>query len=318
MPVPGITLLGSAQALDLVPTIYSGFKILRDYTGVMRSCATDMPLAPNTGPTKNVMNYGRLQAFGVSDGTDIAQAQTLSDFNTSATPGEVAVQVILAGSTMRRAPDPSLLDRTGTIIHAAYDLKEDGDGTAQLPSFTPILGSAGTVIGVGHLYAAAARLGIGNNRANPEPAPGQWFTVLHPLVGGIIAARLTPLNAVPAGTTAAAAAAGGDFVATGHAGGLQDDIIRRGINAIGTIQNAVVKFDANIAVDVNDDCSGAMFSKEGLIYVSEVEPRMDPDDSDKSMRGAIELNLWGSYAWTLFRPDAYGVELLFDASLPTS
>lgn len=318
MPVPGITLLGATQALDLVPAIYSEFKMLRDATGVMRSCATDMPLLPNTGPTKNILNYGRVTAFAVGDGVDGAQAQTLADSNTTATPSEVMVQVLLAGSTMRRAPDSGLLARTGRIMHAAYDLKEDGDGTAQLPSFTPILGSAGTVIGVGHLYAAAARVGIGNNRTNPTPGPEPWYCVLHPLQLGIISARLTPINAVAAGTTAAAVAAAGDFVSTGHAGGFQDEIIRRGINAVGKLQNATVKYDANIAVDANDDASGAFFASEGLVYVSEVEPRMDPDDSDKSLRGAIENNLWGSYAWTLYLPDNYGIELFFDCALPTS
>src|SRR3990172_6704768 len=153
MAVPGITLLGSAQALDLVPTIYSEFKILRDASGVMRSCATDMPLAPNTGPTKNILNYGRGVGYNVADGVDIAQAQTLSDANTTATPSEVAVQVLLAGSTMRRAPDPSLLKRTGTIMHAAYDLKEGSDGTGQLVSFRPVLGAPPPVIGMGPLYA---------------------------------------------------------------------------------------------------------------------------------------------------------------------
>ena len=320
MPPVGITLAGSGQALDSsLPTIYSEFKLLRDVSGVMRSCATSMPLRPHEGASKNVNNYERVVAYSISDGVDIAQAQTLADTTTSYTPGEVAVQVLLAGSTMRRVQDPELLRRTGRIVENAYNLKEDADGAAQLTSFTPILGSAGTVIGVGHLYAASARLGIGNDRANPEPAPEPWFCVLHPLQAGIISARLTPINAVPAGSTAAAAAAAGDFVATGHqASGLQDDILRRGIGGIGMLQNAMVKADANIAVDSSDDASGAFFSKEGLIYVPEVEPRMDNDTSDKSLRGAVEVNFWGSYVWGLYRASNYGVELLFDASLPTS
>ena len=94
--------------------------------------------------------------------------------------------------------------------------------------------------------------------------------------------------------------------------------LRRGIGSLGTFADATVKRDANISVDVNDDASAAFFSQEGFIYVSEVEPQFDPDTSDKSMRGAVELNLWGSYVWGLYRSDHYGIELLFDASLPTS
>jgi hypothetical protein len=70
--------------------------------------------------------------------------------------------------------------------------------------------------------------------------------------------------------------------------------------------------------DSDDDVSGGAYSKEGLIYVSEVEPRSDPDTSDKSLRGAVELNVWGSYVWGLYRAGAYGVEILGDASMPVA
>jgi hypothetical protein len=36
------------------------------------------------------------------------------------------------------------------------------------------------------------------------------------------------------------------------------------------------------------------------------------------MRGAVELNCWGSYVWGLYRSSAYGCEILVDASMPTS
>ena len=113
MATPGTNLAGSSQALDTsLPTIYSEFKLLRDETGVCRDVATKMTLEPHTGTAKNIINYGRVTALSVSDGVDIAQAQTLADANTVTTPGEVAVQVILAGSTMRRVQDPDLLKRT--------------------------------------------------------------------------------------------------------------------------------------------------------------------------------------------------------------
>ena len=318
MPVPGMTLYGTNQALDSLVTIQSEFDILRDATGVCRSCARSLPLLPHQGTAKNVLNYNRVSAFAVADGVDIAQAQTLADTTTSYSPGEVAVQVTLAGSAMRRSPDPELLRRTGTIVHNAYDLKEDTDGCAQFPSFTPVVSSANTVLGIGHLWAASARLGIGNDRTNPEPGPAPWFCVLHPLQASIIGARLIPLNAVAAGTTAAAVAAAGDYIAIGHSGGMQDEILRRGINAIGMLGNAVVKVDPYIAVDASDDASGAFFSKEGFIFVPEVEPRMDNDTSDKSLRGAVEVNFWGSYTWGLYRSSNYGIEVLADATLPTS
>jgi len=315
-----INLAGSGEALDSsLPTIYSEFKLLRDESGVMRSCATNMPLRPHEGASKNVNNYGRVVAYDVADGVDITQAQSLADTTTTYTPGEVAVQVILAGSTMRRVADPQLQKRTGQMLNNAYDLKEDSDGTAQLSSFTPIMGAANDIIGPGHVTGAAARLGIGNDRANPEPAPKPWFTVLHPLQAHELLARIT-FTDVPTGTTTHIPTTGNtnDTVVPGGTNPMSEAFMREGIGSLGTYAGTTVKTDANISVDSDDDASGATFSKEGLVYVSEVTPQFAPDASDKSMRGAVELNLWGSYVWGLYRSANYGVELLFDASLPTS
>lgn len=315
-----INLAGSGEALDgSLPTIFSEFKLLRDETGVMRSTATTMKLNPHEGATKNVNNYSRVAAFSVADGVDITQAQALADTTTSYTPGEVAVQVILAGSTMRRVQDPQLLERTGKMLNNAYDLKEDSDGAAQLSSFVPIMGVAGDIIGPGMLTGAAVRLGIGNDRTNPEPAPGPWFTVLHPLQTHELLARMI-FTDVPTGTTTHIPTTGNtnDTLIPGGTNEMAAKFLRDGISSLGHFAGANVKTDANIAVDSGDDASGATYSQEGLNYVSEIEPQFDPDDSDKSMRGAVELNLWGSYVWGLYRSSNYGVELLFDASLPTS
>lgn len=315
-----INLAGAGEALDgSLPTIFSEFLLLRQETGVMRSTATDMTLTPHEGASKNVNNYGRVTAFNIADGVDIVQAQSLADTTTTYTPGEVAVQVILAGSTMRRVQDPQLMERTGRMLNNAYDLKEDSDGTAQLPSFVPIMGASSDIIGPGMLTGAAARLGIGNDRTNPEPAPTPWFTVLHPLQTHELLARIT-FTDVPTGTTTHIPTTGAtnDTVIPGGPNAQSEAFLRDGIGSLGRFAGATVKTDANISVDSSDDASGATFSKEGLVYVSEVSPQLDPDTSDKSMRGAVELNLWGSYVWGLYRPDNYGVELLFDASLPTS
>lgn len=317
----GAVLAGTNAALDSsLNTIYSEFKILRDETGVARSCATSMNLKPHEGASKNVNNYGRVVAYSVGDGVDIAQAQQLADTTTTYTPGEVAVQVILAGSTMRRVADPDLLSRTGRILNAAYDLKEDGDGVAQFSSFTPIMGVANNVLGAGEYFGAMTRLFIGNNRSNPEPPPEPYFIVDHPVKLSVLAGRMAPLAQLPAGTGAAytPATVANNITLMPSNGSMQQEIIKSHIGGLGTLFGATVKRDANIVVDSSDDCSGAAFSKEGLIFVSEVEPRQDNDSSDKSMRGAVEVNVWGSYVWGLYRASAFGVEILGDATLPAA
>ncbi len=314
-------LAGTGEALDSsLDTIHSAFNLLRDETGVFRSTATTMELKPHEGRSKNVNNYNRVVAFDIADGVDAQQAQQLADTTTTYTPGEVIVQVLLPGSTMRRVADPELLRRTGRMLNNAYDLKEDQDGGLQMVNWTPIMGVATAILGPFEYLGALQRLDIGNNRANPEPPPTPHFLVDHPLKLGVLAARLVPFTDVPTGSNdfTPATVATGTTTGPGAGGTLSDDIIKRGIGALGTFWGTTVKKSANLLPDSGDDVSGGAYSKEGLIYVSEVTPRTDFDTSNKSLRGAVELNTWGSYVWGLYRAGAFGVEILGDASMPVA
>ncbi len=314
-------LLGTGQALDQsVNTVISKFLLLNDYPTVFQSCAMNLKLNAHDGVSKILNNYGRLTAFAVSDGADIAQAQSLADSATVATPSEVAVQTWLPGSTMRRAADPDLLGRTSTILHNALELKIDQDGGLQLPNFVPIIGVAGVVNGPGDYLAAATRLAIGDSRSNPEPPPKPWYTIDHPYKLAIVAGRMIPISDTGVGTTVYNATTAGNRFSVGPAaaGNLQNDLLTSGWMAMKELFGIPVKATANVIPNSLDDVSGASFSKEGLVYVEEIAPRIDPDTSDKSFRGAVELNGWCSYAWTLYRPSNFGVEILGDASTPVA
>ena len=314
-------LAGTGQALDSsLNTIYSEFKLRRDETGVFRSCATMFKLGAHEGRSKNVNNYNRVIAYELADGVDMQQAQQLADTTTTYTPGEVGVQVLLPGSTMRRIADPDLLKRTGRMMNAAYDLKEDQDGGLQMVNFTPTMGVANSVIGPGEYFGAMTRLMIGNNRANPEPPPEPYYIIDHPIKLAVIAGNIVPFSDVPIGTNRydGATVARGRTVGPGFGGALSDEIIREHIGALGRMFGATVKKSANLIPDGSDDVSGGAFTAEGLIYVSELEPRSDPDTSDKSLRGAVELNYWGSFVWGVYMPASYGVEIIGDATLPAA
>lgn len=314
-------LLGSNQALDnSVNTIISEFLLLNDYPTVFTSSARHVPLMAHDGLSKVINNYGRMTAYSVADGADIAQAQALADTSTTITPSEVAVQTWLPGSTMRRAADPDLLGRTSTILHNALELKIDQDGGAQLSSFVPIIGVAGVVQGPGDYLAASTRLAIGDSRSNPEPPPKPWFTIDHPYKLAVTAGRMIPISDTGVGTTVYNHTVAGNRFSVGPAasGGLQNNLLTQGWMALKELFGIPVKASANLIVNSSDDVSGASFSQEGLLFCEEVAPRIDPDTSDKSYRGAIELNGWTSYGWSLYRPSNYGVEILGDASTPVA
>jgi hypothetical protein len=315
------TILGATQALDQsVNTIISEFRLLQDEKPVMQRVARRVPLGRNKGPSVYIDNYSRVTAYDVPDAADVANAQALADAQTTGTPSEVAAQVILAGRTVRQTADTSIMANTAKILNRAIQLKMEQDATAQLPSFTGIVGAAGTVISPGHAAAAVSRVQIGNDRTNPEPYD-DINMVLHPYHMLVLGGRIVPYTDVPTGTNAYGVNTGAHLGVTvglgSSSGSLSDEIMRKGPRAIAQLQGVPIWLTANIAVDSSDDGSGAVFDRTGLNFCPEVEPDI-VEDRDPSLRGAVELTAWASYDWFLYRSGNSGIEMLFDASTPTS
>ena len=313
----GGNLAGTGEDLDLLNTMYTEFRMLRDQPAVCRKLATSMTLPEGSGSTKNILNYERFVAEELQYGGDITRSQSLADANTSYQPNEVGLKCLIPKLTLRRAPDRGLMGKIAKMMENAYRLKEDADGCAQFSSWTPIVGSAGTIASPGLIGAAAARLDIGNNRSNPEPfGQGRKVGVLHPLSMYHVAMRMVPLTDVPVGTTAYSGVAAGATVGPGR-GGMADDILKNGPSVVRNVQGVDIYRDANIAVDSNDDCSGAVFDPEGYVFVSELEADLTQKTEDPSVR-SYEIVGNGSYTFGLWRPGASGVEVFVDASLPTA
>lgn len=297
--------------------------LLRDVTGVFRNSAESNPLKRHSGTSWIRNNYGRVVAYNLDEAADMNQAQTLSDSATVITPAEVGAQVTIPGSTLRRIADASLETRVATMLNNAYSLKEDQDGAAQMSSWTSTaLGTTSTILTIGAIFAGAARLGVGSTVANPEPAPMPWFYIGHDFQLQHLAGRLMVLTDVPTGTNVYDGLIGkgvtfGPGSEAGGGTGMAADILKDGIGAITRMGNMTIKKDANIPVTSTPSASGGMFSKAGLIYVNEVEAHIVRDTSDVSMRDAVELNVWGSYKFGLFRPAQYGITATFDCTTPT-
>lgn len=322
-------LAGVGQALDVsLPTIITDFNLLRDVTGVFRNSADPQTLKKHSGVSWLRNNYGRAVAYNLDEVADMNQAQTLTDFQTVITPAEVGAQVVLPGSTLRRIQDAALESRVAQMLNNAYNLKEDIDGANQMGSWTGSVGSTSTIIGVGHIAAGAAQIGVGRLVANPEPAPlpytyvGHDFQLLH-LMG-----RTLVFTDVPTGTTVYSGVAAGQTIGAGGAGAvdsggisplLLNGIVGEGgkVGMLTQFMGVSVKKDANIPVTSTPSASGGLFSQTGFLYVSELEPRVVMQTDDVSMREAVELNVWGAYGYGLYRPVSYGVTMTFDATTPT-
>ncbi|MGD9827130.1 MAG: hypothetical protein AB7E70_20170 [Hyphomicrobiaceae bacterium] len=307
-----MNLTGSGQALDnSEPTILSEFKATREDIGVLRNSAKHKTMKPHTGSSYNVINYNRLRAYVVNPGVPTAQSQELADDLTTYTPNEVSVKVSVAGAALRRSGDASLAKEIGHEMAIAYDRTEEMEGASQFAALSSAVGSAGTACSPGALLAMATRLGYGNSRAIPEAPPKPWNYILHPIHQAVVAGRLVPYSDVPTGTNDYDGTSANAFTVGAGRTSFGDDLIKRGVGALGMINGSAFKVTPYLIPDSSDDVSGALISEDGLYYISEVSYKVDPKPLE---RDGKEYVGWGAYAFGLYKLATYGVEGLFDAT----
>lgn len=303
---------GPGEALDnSEPTALAEFMATREDLGVVRNSSTHRQMRPHTGRNYNVINYNRLRAYIVNVGVPTAQAQELADDLTTFTPNEVSVKVARSGAAQRRSGDENLDAEIGFEMALAYDRTEEQEGASQFSSFVSIVGSAGTVCSPGHLGAMDARLGYGNSRATPESVPAPWNYLMHPIHKAVVAGRLVPYEATTAGGGLGYDGTNGVRPGAGRSSNLSDDIIKRGVGAIGMFAGHPFKTTPYINVDSSDDASGCLASENGIYYVNEVSYTVKEKELERNGR---EFLGWGAYAFGLYKINTYGVEGLFDAT----
>ncbi len=304
---------GPGEALDTSePTILSEFLATREDLGVVRNSSTHRQMRAHTGRNYNVINYGRLRAYQVNIGVPTAMAQELADDLTTFSPNEVSVKVARSGAAQRRSGDANLDAEIGFEMALAYDRTEEQEGTAQFSSFTSIVGAAGVACSPGHLGAMDARLGYGNSRSTPEAVPAPWNYIAHPIHKAIVAGRLVPYEAITAGGGAAYDGTTGSGVRVGAGRGqLSDDIIKRGVGAIGMFSGHPFKTTPYINVDSSDDASMVLAAEHGIYYINEKAYTVKEKELERDGR---EFLGWGAYAFGLYKVGVYGVEGLFDAT----
>jgi len=304
---------GAGEALDnSEPTVLAEFLATREDLGVVRNSATHRQMRPHTGRNYNVINYNRLRAYRVNVGVPTAMAQALADDLTTFSPNEVSVKVQRSGAAQRRSGDANLDQEIGYEMALAYDRTEEQEGTAQFSSFSSVVGSAGTACSPGFLNAMDSRLGYGNSRSTPESIPRPWNYIAHPIHKAIVAGRLVPYEAETAGGGVAYAGTATSGIRPGAGRSqLGDDIIKRGVGALGMFAGHPFKTTPYIAVDSSDDASMVLASENGIYYINEVSYKVKQKELE---RDGKEFLGWGAYCFGLYKLATHGVEGLFDAT----
>jgi len=267
---------------DLFANIIAQARFTAEESSLLIGLVTQYNIGSQAGKTIQVPKYPAISAADLTEGTDMSST-TVSTSSVSVTVGEVGAQVLLTDLATMGAGNPA--SELGTVLGNAIATKIDTDLIALFDGFGTSFGSAGAETSVADLFKAAATL-----RANK--VTGSIAAVVHPYQAYAIKANLTNTFANPNG------------------GDAQNEAMRNGY--VGTIAGIDVYESANVSIDGNGDCKGAVFAPEALAIAMKRDFNIEPQ-RDASNR-AWELNATAVYGVGEL-DDSYGVEILGDATL---
>ena len=267
---------------DLFVNIVAQARFTAEEQSLMMGLVTQYNIQAQAGKTIQVPKYPAIAAANLTEGADMTST-TVSTSSVSVTVGEVGAQVLLTDMATYGDGNPAV--ELGTVLGNAIATKIDTDLIALFDGFGTSFGSAGAETSVADLFKAAATL-----RANK--VRGSIAAVVHPYQAYAIKANLTNTFANPNG------------------GDAQNEAMRNGY--VGTIAGIDVYESANVTIDGNGDCKGAVFAPEALAIAMKRDFQIAPQ-RDESLR-AWELNATAVYGVGEL-DDSYGVEVLGDATL---
>lgn len=271
------------------------------------------------GTTWNSTKFGTLQAYSLTQGVDMTQMQALTGANVTVTPAEVGVQVVVTRKALAQWSE-DVAEKAGVIMRQAMDRKKDADIAGLFAGFSRRVGAAGAAFSLGHITAGVAVLasgppnvgGVAISAGNATNAmegpfvfvvrPEPMHSLLRSLIGGPDASAPT------VGTTS-----------VGLSGGMADKFAREGQSrSIGMVGGASGYRNANLSKDTSDDSSGFIGARDAIVYVPMNYEGLGGiiKEVDESLR-AYEIDYVEDYGFGEL-DDTHGVELLLDATAPTS
>lgn len=236
-------------------------------------------------------NNGTAKDIGEMD--DLTSDAFTPSIISTLTPSEIGEQFFITDLRMESdLPESIRSDAAQELGFAARD-KVELDLLNEFANLTGgTVGAAGTIITWGYVFAAATQL---RNQIKNKSIPLNF--VCHDNQWHVLAK------------------------ATSVAGITLAQVPERLVGAqgwyIGTVPGANINVytSTNVPVDSSGDAIGAMFTRDAIALDWRRNVRIEPE-RDASRRG-WELNMSAVYAHGIWRPK-HGVQMIFDAALPTS
>ena len=284
----------TSSLADSLPIVIDGARIVREYEGVYNRVVDKQTLPPGTGLNWDEISLSQLIATQVTESTVLDNPQQLVDTLFSITPTVIGIQTLFTDRVQRRIAKVAWA-KTGTLAQNAMNRKKDEDFLTVLDGATTSLGGAGTTNTFGLISAAGSRI-TGNTT---EPARGALFAVLHPFQIKDIQDEIV-------------AGVGTYTVPTG----MTEDVFRKGFS--GSVANANVFADGNMAIDASDDAKGGVFAREAIVLVQGHSPRNESRRRPEIGGGADEMFMYDEFGLGERSAGNWLYEIYTDATAPTT
>src|SRR5688572_30778747 len=174
MPTVGVN--RSDTVNYLTPKIVGPARMTGQHKAFMRKLMTREDLPDNSGSVIYLPKLGTVSAQVVSESTDFANPQLISDSQVTVTSTMLGVQVIITDK-MARSIQAGFVRKAGRAMGMAIVKAEELILLALLDGFSTVIGSANNPLKWNHIFAAATQ--VRNGQSSGEPAEGPIYALLH-------------------------------------------------------------------------------------------------------------------------------------------
>ena len=288
MPTPTVT----TQLDNSLATVIASARVTREQEGDMPALVERRQLKKGTGDTWHEVSYAKLTAMAVNETTENDNIQQVSDTDFAIKPTMVQIATMLTDKVGRNITKNGLRE-IGRLGQNAMQRKKNIDGLTAIDSTgSTQLGSAGSAMTYG--LVAAAVTNITGNTTEPGHQPIRF--VAHPFCMKDIYDQFT----APVGTYDISE-------------GASFRVFREGFRGMINTAQAFENGD----FDISSTDAKNVFSKEGIVMVEEMSPRMETERMPRIGGGSTVVTHTDSYAYGI-RQNQWVHEIIADATAPTS